>query len=104
MHIVHYVTATPIDYFELVTNPDSYGHTVENIFHLAFLVKDGLVKVFLNDNGIPVVELVGTKESAMGGKDQSKKASTEACSQVRWVCFVVLYNPVCHGLKGVAGL
>ena len=41
-----------------MVNPKSFGHTVENIFHLSFLVKDGLVKIFLNEAGLPVIEPV----------------------------------------------
>lgn len=66
----------PIDYFELVVNPDSFGHTIENMFHLAFLVKDGFVRVFLNENQIPVVEPVEQNDEA----DQSQMEKT--CNQV----------------------
>lgn len=70
--------ATPIDYFELVVNPESYSHTIENLFHLSFLVKDGLVRVFLNDNGIPVVEpIVATQ-----GKKQTNKQQEKLSNQV----------------------
>ena len=53
-----YCLASPVDFFELVVNPTSFGHTIENIFHLSFLVKDGLVKIFLNEHELPVVEPV----------------------------------------------
>nr|XP_002132004.1 non-structural maintenance of chromosomes element 4 homolog A [Ciona intestinalis]XP_009862466.1 non-structural maintenance of chromosomes element 4 homolog A [Ciona intestinalis] len=65
---------SPIDYFELVVNPESYGHTIENIFHLAFLVKDGLVKIFLNENGLPVVEPVNVRPDDISPRKKGKKA------------------------------
>ncbi|XP_039271565.1 non-structural maintenance of chromosomes element 4 homolog A-like [Styela clava] len=65
----------PIDYFELVVNPDSFGHTIENMFHMAFLVKDGFVRVFLNENQIPVVEPVNQNE-------EDNTQTEKKCNQV----------------------
>jgi len=32
---------TPINMFEFILNPESYGQSVENLFYVAFLIRDG---------------------------------------------------------------
>lgn len=41
----------PVSFFRLVCNPLSFGQTIENIFHLSFLVRDGRVDIHLPEEG-----------------------------------------------------
>ncbi|KAF3088089.1 nuclear protein [Orbilia oligospora] len=41
-----------INYFEFVINPESYSQTIENMFYLAFLVKDGRVAILESEDGL----------------------------------------------------
>ncbi len=36
-------------------DPESFGHTIENMFYVSFLVKDGHCRVFLDDDKLPVI-------------------------------------------------
>lgn len=47
----------PINYFNFIIHPVSYWKTIENIFHFAFLVRDGSVKMTI-ENGLPFIEPV----------------------------------------------
>ena len=48
-----HISGRPICYFEFITDPDSFGHTIENMFYVSFLVKVRLYLImrhyFCND-------------------------------------------------------
>jgi non-structural maintenance of chromosomes element 4 len=48
---------SPVNLFEFVINPRSFGQTVENIFYLSFNVRDARARIDM-DNGIPMVSYV----------------------------------------------
>ncbi|KAJ6257588.1 hypothetical protein Dda_7373 [Drechslerella dactyloides] len=41
-----------VNYFSFVINPHSYSQTIENMFYLAFLVRDGYVGMMEDDDGL----------------------------------------------------
>ncbi|CAM0136064.1 hypothetical protein VKS41_005550 [Umbelopsis sp. WA50703] len=46
----------PTNYFKLVTNPSSFSQTVENIFYVAFLIRNAVASI--DDNsGIPIISI-----------------------------------------------
>ena len=46
-----------VGYFQFLVDPDSFAKTIENMFHFAFLVKDGRVGVDLDTDGVPYIFL-----------------------------------------------
>ncbi|RIA97708.1 Nse4 C-terminal-domain-containing protein [Glomus cerebriforme] len=46
----------PINFFEFIINPESFGQTVENLFYLSFLIRDGKVNID-DESGQPILTL-----------------------------------------------
>jgi len=51
----------PVDYFKFVIDPESFGNTVENMFHVSFLVKQRVVQLSVDkETELPVLEPVSS--------------------------------------------
>lgn len=48
-----------IDLLRFVVNPRSFGQTVENMFYVSFLIREGSVKLEFDDNGLPAIGTYG---------------------------------------------
>lgn len=44
-----------VSLFQFAINPDSFGQTIENLFYISFLVKDGYVTLGMDDDGLPTL-------------------------------------------------
>jgi non-structural maintenance of chromosomes element 4 len=44
-----------VDLFKFVVNPHSFGQTVENLFYVSFLIRDGKAGITIDDDGLPTV-------------------------------------------------
>jgi hypothetical protein len=44
----------PINFFRFIINPDSFGQTIENLFYLSFLIRDGKVSID-DESGQPIL-------------------------------------------------
>lgn len=71
-----------IPYFELITDPQSFPNTVDNAFQLAFLVRDGQIKLALGPNNEPYVAIV-PKETRSQVKDSANNCQTNVCLNKR---------------------
>ncbi|XP_076324316.1 non-structural maintenance of chromosomes element 4 homolog A-like [Tachypleus tridentatus] len=56
----------PVCYFRFVTNPHSFAQTVENMFHVSFLIKEGAAELSLNEEQLPVIAPVGKRNEEKG--------------------------------------
>jgi len=62
----------PVDYFTFVIDPDSFGNTVENMFHVAFAVKDRSVRLDIDEGrGLPTLEPIKPGRVYAGNDDDA---------------------------------
>jgi hypothetical protein len=47
-----------IDLLRFVVNPHSFGQTVENMFYISFLIREGTVKLEFDDDGLPAIGML----------------------------------------------
>ncbi|KAF8633380.1 hypothetical protein AX17_004551 [Amanita inopinata Kibby_2008] len=63
----------PINIFKLIVNPRDFAQSVENLFYLSFLIRDGKVALEINESGEPLVymcEQPSDQDYAAGLKKQ----------------------------------
>lgn len=48
---------TSICFFRFIINPSSFGQTIENLFHISFLIKDGKAIVEIDGDGLPILNI-----------------------------------------------
>ncbi|XP_063048189.1 non-structural maintenance of chromosomes element 4 homolog A [Engraulis encrasicolus] len=70
---------SPISYYEFVIDPKSFARTVENIFHTSFLVRDGLARIFLDEDKLPCIAPVEDGEVEMGGPTSRQQCIISIC-------------------------
>jgi hypothetical protein len=44
-----------VSLFDFAINPRSFGQTVENLFYISFLVRDGHIRLQIDDDGLPTI-------------------------------------------------
>ncbi|NXN92499.1 NSE4A protein, partial [Rhinopomastus cyanomelas] len=66
---------TPISFFDLVIDPNSFARTVENIFHVSFIIRDGFARMKLDADRLPIIE--PTKSNMKKQNDHSAGARNQ---------------------------
>lgn len=74
---------TPISYYEFILNPDSFSRTVENIFHTSFLIRDGLARMYLDDDMLPCIGPV-EEDGAQPAEATTRKQCVISINQKSW--------------------
>ncbi|XP_012877165.1 PREDICTED: EP300-interacting inhibitor of differentiation 3 [Dipodomys ordii] len=53
---------TPVSYFEFVVDPHSFSRTVENIFYVSFIIRDGFARIRLDQDRLPILEPININQ------------------------------------------
>ncbi|CAJ0595492.1 unnamed protein product [Cylicocyclus nassatus] len=65
-----------VDFYSFVIDPNDFATSVENMFYVSFLVKDGRVRLALGENGLPVLLHVSSEERERLHVDDRSAAET----------------------------
>lgn len=82
----------PIYLVKFITDPNSFGRTIENMFHLSFLIKDGKARLDTDNDGLPTV----CKSSPYREQDYQESIQHKQIvlcqSMAQWRDLVAKYN------------
>lgn len=73
-----------MNYYQFLIDPSSFSHTIENIFHFSFLVKEGRAGVKVGDDGYPFVFLPENVDKAGQSQKSSKNQVIVSLDMNRW--------------------
>ena len=76
----------PVNYFKFLIDPESFGNTVENMFHVSFLVKQRRVELSVCEKiGLPMLEPVSAGSySGDEGESEGKNQAIISLSYDDW--------------------
>ena len=70
-----------VPFYHFITDPQSFSKTVENMFYVSFLIKEGKVRMFFPTIGgqsdIMYIEAVDEAEEEEGGEDEGDEAGED---------------------------
>ncbi|XP_005401974.1 PREDICTED: non-structural maintenance of chromosomes element 4 homolog A [Chinchilla lanigera] len=75
---------TPISFFDFVVDPQSFSRTVENMFHVSFIIRDGFARVRLDRDRLPVIEPANEGTEGIDHNTQVRNQSVIALSYRDW--------------------
>jgi non-structural maintenance of chromosomes element 4 len=82
--------------FDFCVNPRSFGQTVENLFYISFLIKEGSVGLNFDDRGLPTLGCAG-KEASVEGEQARSSSRNQAVFALDFDVWEAIVES--HGIK-----
>lgn len=74
-----------VSFFKTMVDPKSFTQTVENIFHVSFLVKEGKIGLKKSEDGGPTLYFDSTSSSAKDGPNKESILSFSMDDYRKWI-------------------
>ncbi|KAJ9155267.1 Non-structural maintenance of chromosomes element 4 A [Pleurostoma richardsiae] len=81
-----------IDLFRFVVNPRSFGQTVENMFYVSFLIRDGKVAIAYDKDDLPSLSIIEDTEAAPARHGAMKHQAVMAIDMQDWKDVIDAFN------------
>ncbi|KAL4714719.1 hypothetical protein ACJJTC_002578 [Scirpophaga incertulas] len=82
----------PLSYFHVALDPTSFARTVENVYNLSFLVRDGMIAVDLDEEyGLPFITPVHGGEQESGATSEENQFIVSV-DMTRWQELIEAFN------------
>ncbi|KAI1420224.1 Nse4 C-terminal-domain-containing protein [Xylaria sp. FL1777] len=73
-----------IDLLKFVVNPKSFGQTVENMFYVSFLIRDGAVQIEFDENGLPSLQPTTGQDPSSPKHDSQRHQAVLSIDMHMW--------------------
>ncbi|KAK0791191.1 hypothetical protein LTR02_013686 [Friedmanniomyces endolithicus] len=83
--------------FDFVLNPGSFGQTVENLFYISFLIKEGGVAIKLDDDELPTINIPGDEDKQV--VEQAKQKGKASRHQAVFALDYATWRDLCRAFE-----
>ncbi|KAI0101336.1 hypothetical protein GGR51DRAFT_563514 [Nemania sp. FL0031] len=73
-----------IDLLKFVVNPKSFGQTVENMFYVSFLIRDGAIQIEFDENGLPSLQPTASQDTSTIKRDAQRHQAVLSIDMQMW--------------------
>ncbi|KAI2632915.1 hypothetical protein GGS21DRAFT_491417 [Xylaria nigripes] len=81
-----------IDLLKFVVNPQSFGQTVENMFYVSFLIRDGAIQLEFDEAGLPSLQPTAGQDSDAPKRDAQRHQAILSIDMQMWRDIIAAFN------------